>query len=202
MIIIKNNLTMKKFLILFVMLFAFTCVSYAGVGDVLTNSVDSVYHDGKAVADTLYHDGKAVVSTVYQDAKSGAVSIYPDVKSAVVSIGKAIGVAAEHVYGVLVKKYFVIGVKECCIMIGGFILFFIGLWNWRKYTKNIIVPSGGQGNGRSWPEAAPARNRSSGNVTANASYARFPLLGIRCRCQPLLAAITVKFPSATEYVTT
>ena len=103
---------MKKNLILFVMLFAFTCVSYAGVGDVLTNSVDSVYHDGKAVADTLYHDGKAVVSTVYNDAKAGASSIYPDVKSAIVSIGKAIGVAAEHVYGVLVKKYFVLGIKD------------------------------------------------------------------------------------------
>ena len=127
---------MKKFLILFVMLFAFTYVSYAGVGDVLTNSVDSVYHDGKAV-----------VSTVYNDAKAGASSIYPDVKSAIVSIGKAIGVAAEHVYGVLVKKYFVIGVKEACILVGGIIIFFIGLWNWRKYTKNmqaityaVIVP--------------------------------------------------------------
>ena len=116
---------MKKFLILFVMLFIFICVSYAGVSDVLTNSVDSVYHDGKAVADTLY----------------------PDVKSAIVSIGKAIGVAAEHVYGVLVKKYFVIGVKEACILVGGIIIFFIGLWNWRKYTKNmqaityaVIVP--------------------------------------------------------------
>lgn len=139
---------MKKFLILFVMLFAFTCISYAGVGDVLTNSVDSVYHDGKAATDTLYHDGKAVVSTVYNDAKAGASSIYPDVKSAIVSIGKAIGVAAEHVYGVLVKKYFVLGIKEACILVGGIIIFFIGLWNWRKYTKNmqaityaVVVPA-------------------------------------------------------------
>ena len=127
---------MKKFLIVFVMLFAFTCVSYAGVGDVVTNSVDSVYHDGKAVVDTLYNDGKAVVSTVYNDAKSGEVSIYHDVKSAIVSIGKAIGVAAEHVYGVLVKKYVVIGVKELMILIGGIIMFFIGLIYWRKYTKD------------------------------------------------------------------
>ena len=138
---------MKKFLILFVMLFAFACVSYAGVGDVLVNSadtlyhdgkamVDSVYHDGKAVADTLYHDGKAVVSTVYNDAKAGASSIYPDVKSAVVSIGKAIGVAAEHVYGVLVKKYFVLGVKEACILLAGIITFFMGMFYWRRYTKN------------------------------------------------------------------
>jgi hypothetical protein len=133
---IKNNLIMKKFLILFVMLFVFTCVSYAGVGDVLVNSGDTLYHDGKAMVDSVYHDGKAVVSTVYQDAKSGAASIYPDVKSAVVSIGKAIGVAAEHVYGVLVKKYFVLGVKEACILLAGIITFFMGMFYWRRYTKN------------------------------------------------------------------
>ena len=145
---------MKKFLIIFVMLFAFSFVTYAGndvvstVGNVVTNSVDSVYHDGKAVVDTLYHDGKTAVSTVYNDAKSGASSIYPDVKSAIVSIGKAIGVAAEHVYGILVKKYVVIGVKELFIFIGGIILFFIGLIYWRKYTKDgqpvsygIVIPS-------------------------------------------------------------
>ena len=114
MIILKPEITLTL-LILFVMLFAFTCVSYAGVGDVLVNSADTLYHDGKAVVDSVYHDGKAVVSTVYQDAKAGATTIYPDVKAAVVSIGKAIGVAAEHVYGVLVKKYFVLGVKEACI---------------------------------------------------------------------------------------
>lgn len=127
---------MKKFLILFVMLFAFTCVSYAGVGDVLVNSADTLYHDGKAMVDSVYHDGKAVVSTVYQDAKAGAVSIYPDVKSAVVSIGKAIGVAAEHVYGVLVKKYFVMGIKELVVLIAGIFTFLLGLIYWRKYTKN------------------------------------------------------------------
>lgn len=138
---------MKKILILFVMLFAFTCVSYAGVGDVLVNSADTLYHDGKAMVDSVYHDGKAVVSTVYQDAKSGAASIYPDVKSAVVSIGKAIGVAAEHVYGVLVKKYFVLGVKEACVFVAGLFTFLIGMLYWRKYTKNaqpvtygIILP--------------------------------------------------------------
>jgi len=138
---------MKKILILFVMLFAFACVSYAGVSDVLANSADTLYHDGKAMVDSVYHDGKAVVSTVYQDAKAGASSIYPDVKSAVVSIGKAIGVAAEHVYGVLVKKYFVLGVKEACIFVGGILTFLFGILYWRRYTKNgqpitygIILP--------------------------------------------------------------
>ena len=89
---------MKKILIIFAMIFAFTlCVStdaYANVGKILVNSVDSVYHDGRAVVDTLYHDGKAVVSTVYGDIKESTTGIYPDVKAAIVSIGKAIGVAA------------------------------------------------------------------------------------------------------------
>jgi len=133
---IKNNLTMNKILILFIMLFAFTCVSYAGVGDVLVNSADTLYHDGKAMVDSVYHDGKDAVVTVYKDAKEGASSIYPDVKSAIISIGKAIGVAAEHVYGVLVKKYFVIGVKELCTFIGGILMLLFGCIYWRKYTKD------------------------------------------------------------------
>ncbi len=127
---------MKKYLILFVILFAFSCVTYAEVGDVLKNGVDSVYHDSKAMVDTLYHDSKTAIGTVYNDVKTGAPSIYPDVKSAVISIGKAIGVAAEHVYGVLVKKYFVLGVKEACIFVIGFITFIFGIFYWRKYTKN------------------------------------------------------------------
>jgi len=142
---------MKKFLILFAMIFAFTlCVStdaYANVGNVLTNSVDSVYHDGRAAVDTLYHDGKAVVSTVYGDIKEGATGIYPDVKAAVVSIGKAIGVAAEHVYGVLVKKYFVMGVKQAGICVVGLIAIIIGFIGWKRATPvgqpityRVIVP--------------------------------------------------------------
>lgn len=142
---------MKKFLILFAMIFAFIlCVStdaYANAGDVLTNSVDSVYHDGRAAVDTLYHDGKTVVSTVYGDIKEGATGIYPDVKAAVVSIGKAIGVAAEHVYGVLVKKYFVMGVKRAGICLIGIIAMIIGFIGWKRATPvgqpityRVIVP--------------------------------------------------------------
>lgn len=127
---------MKKIFILFVMLFAFTCVTNAEVSNVLVNSADTLYHDGKAVVDSVYHDSKTAASTVYNDAKSGAINIYPDVKSAIISIGKAIGVAAEHVYGVLVKKYFVIGVKELCVFVGGLILLLIGCLYWRKYTKD------------------------------------------------------------------
>ena len=120
---------MKKILILFAMLFAFSVVTvYAAdpivsAGKVLTNATDSVYHDGKEI-----------VKTVYGDAKEGAVSIYPDVREAVVAIGKAIGIAAEHVYSVLVKKYFVLGIKQAVICLIGFIAFIIGLVMWKKAT--------------------------------------------------------------------
>jgi hypothetical protein len=146
---------MKKILFLFVMVFAFTmCFSInadanvvTAAGSVVTNSIDSVYHDGRAMVDTLYHDGKAVVGTVYTDLKDGAVGIYPDVRAALISIGKAIGVAAEHVYTVLVKKYFVIGVKQLGICLLGLIAMIVGFIGWKKATPvgqpityRVIVP--------------------------------------------------------------
>lgn len=131
---------MKKIFILFAMIFAFTlCVStdaHADAGKILVNSVDSVYHDGKTV-----------VGTVYSDLKEGASGIYPDVRKAIVSIGKAIGVAAEHVYTVLVKKYFVIGVKQLCICVIGLLALLFGYIGWKRTTPvgqpityRVIVP--------------------------------------------------------------
>ena len=146
---------MKKILFLFVMVFAFSvCFTTVvdaqvveKVGSVMANSVDSVYHDGKAVVDSVYHDSKAVVSTVYGDLKAGATGIYPDVRAALISIGKAIGVAAEHVYTVLVKKYFVIGVKQLGICLLGLIAMIVGFVGWKKATPvgqpityRVIVP--------------------------------------------------------------
>ena len=133
---------MKKIFIIFAMVFALTmCFSTVAdaqvaekVGSVVTNAVDTVYHDGKTAVDSLYHDGKAVVGTVYQDAKDGFTNLYPDIKSAIISIGHAIGVAAEHVYGVLVKKYFVLGVKQAGICLIGLISFIWGLIAWRRAT--------------------------------------------------------------------
>lgn len=104
-------------------------------GEVLTNSTEVVYSDAKAAIDTVYHDSKAVVQTVYSDIKDGTSSIMPSVKDAVVSIGKSIGVAAEHVYNVLVKKYVVIGIKELMIFVGGLILLIVGLIIWLKKTS-------------------------------------------------------------------
>ena len=69
--------------------------------------------------DTVYHDVKGAVSTLYSDSKEVIGTLYPEVKSAVVSIAKAIGVAAEHVYTVLVKNYVVIGVKWLILFLIG-----------------------------------------------------------------------------------
>lgn len=146
---------MKKIFIIFAMAFAFTmCFSTISnaqvaekVASVAVNTVDSVYHDGRAAVDSLYHDSKAVVGTVYQDAKAGFNNLYPDIKSAIMSIGHAIGVAAEHVYTVLVKKYFVLGVKQACIFLFGLVMFIWGVFAWRKATPvgqpitfRVIVP--------------------------------------------------------------
>lgn len=134
---------MKKILVLIVLMFAFAYTANAGVGD-------AVEATGKVLAngvDTVYHDAKSVVSTVYSDAKGFASTIYPDVKEAVKEIGAAIGVAAEHVYGVLVKKYIVLGVKELLFCLFGLILLIVGYFNWKKstgpdklFTYRCLVP--------------------------------------------------------------
>ena len=131
---------MKKIFGLIFMLMCFVSINTFAAensfGEVLTNSTEVVYSDAKAALDTVYHDGKAVVQTVYSDIKDGTSSIMPSVKDAVVSIGKSIGVAAEHVYNVLVKKYVVMGVKELMIFCGGLILLIVGLVIWLKKTSN------------------------------------------------------------------
>lgn len=137
----------KKFYLVIAILFACVVCSYADVSSVLANSVDSVYHDSRAAVDSIYHDGKSAISTLYKDGKNGFTYLYPDIKSAIMSIAHAIGVAAEHVYTVLVKKYFVMGIKELVICIAGLLLFFFGLYEWKKtipigtpITYRVIVP--------------------------------------------------------------
>lgn len=131
---------MKKIFGLIFILMCFvsinTFAAEESFGEVFANSTGVVYSDAKAAIDTVYHDGKAVVQTVYSDIKDGTSTIMPSVKDAVVSIGKSIGVAAEHVYNVLVKKYVVMGVKELMIFCGGLILLIVGLVIWLKKTSN------------------------------------------------------------------
>lgn len=104
---------MKK--IFFILLTFLATASYADnkFGDVLLKA----QKDGGSAVETLYNDGKAAVTTVYNDSKTAVSELYPDVKSAITSIAQGIGVAAEHVYTVLVKSFVVKGVKELIIAI-------------------------------------------------------------------------------------
>lgn len=123
---------MKK--IFFIMLVFLATVSYAEnkLGSVLIN-------DSEAAISTLYNDGKEVVKTVYNDGKSAVSELYPDVKSAIVSIAEGIGVAAEHVYSVLVKSFVVKGVKELIIALFALFILGFGLYQFYKYVNNTKV---------------------------------------------------------------
>ena len=132
---------MKKIFWIFLMMFCVSVSIYAEdttFGEVLTQSTEKVYSDACAVIDTVYHDGKQAIQTVYGDMKAGTSSLYPDVKQAVISIANGIGVAAEHVYMVLVKKYVVLGVKELGIFIGAIVLLLLGYFGWNKKTKGDV----------------------------------------------------------------
>lgn len=84
---------------------------------------------------TVYEDGKSAVSTVYEDSKDLIKSAYPEIKEAVKSIAGAIGVAAEHVYDVLVKKFIVDGIVYALWFLGGLILLLFGFKNLNKFIK-------------------------------------------------------------------
>lgn len=107
--------------------------------DALKNAKETVstFHDDvKGAITTMHDDAVAITSTLYGDGKDAITALYPDVKSAVVAIGKAIGVAAEHVYTVLVKKFVVDGIVQLLPFILG--LFLIGV-GWYKLSKYLQV---------------------------------------------------------------
>ena len=121
---------MKKYLsILVIFLLSVTNLSAkTDIGTILTNATDSVYHDGK----------DAVV-TIYGDIRDGVTTIYPEVKNAVIQIANGLGIAAERVYTVLIKKFLVDGVKELSIFILGILLVIVGgIW-WNKLTKTGVI---------------------------------------------------------------
>lgn len=101
---------MKKIIIIFALIVMGTVSATEspkdGFGNVITNGMD-----------TVYHDAKDAVKTVYSDAKSTIKDIYPDIKDALGKLADALGCAAEHVYAVLVKKFVVDGIKELSIFI-------------------------------------------------------------------------------------
>jgi len=94
---------MKRFYLILLVL-SFTCIlpTYSEESSTICNAITTVYSDGRNVVDTLYQDTKSSIQTVYGDIKSS--NIYPDIKTAISTIAKSIGVAAEHVYSILVKK--------------------------------------------------------------------------------------------------
>lgn len=87
-----------------------------------------------SATERVYNDVTDAIKTTYGDTKQFAKDIYPDVKEAVTSIAKGIGVAAEHVYEVLIRQYVVEGVSYAFQFIIAF--FFICL-GYRKLNKHF-----------------------------------------------------------------
>ena len=124
------------------MLFAFVLVMgcYAAPKKVekannFVNSVSTVHDDVKDIVSTVHEDTKSIITTLYGDSKTAAKDLYPDVKSAVIAIGQGIGVAAEHVYNVLVKKYIVEGLVQLIPFLIGLALLIVGWIKAEKYIK-------------------------------------------------------------------
>ena len=120
---------MKK---LFFILLLFLTTSVSAENKLLNN----IRTDSKELVSTIYNDSKNVVTTVYEDSKDAISELYPDVKSAIVSIAQGIGVASEHVYKVLVKKYVVTGIKELLLFVFFILIFISGVFFTAKYIKN------------------------------------------------------------------
>ena len=125
---------MKRFV--FCLLVLLTSVIVVHADNVVKSGLTTMHSDVASIVDTLHNDTKQIVSTVHDDIKGSLSTLYPDVKSAVTYIAKGLGVAAEHVYMVLVKKYVVLGAKELFILILGLVLVIIGSHKW---SKNIRI---------------------------------------------------------------
>lgn len=102
---------MKKILFTLIFMCAFAMCVFAG-------------NDGSVVAE-IKNDATSAVSTVYNDGKDLIKAAYPEIKEAVVAIASGIGVAAEHVYTVLIKKYVVDGISELVLfLLGAFLVLY------------------------------------------------------------------------------
>ena len=136
---------MKKIFYLLVALFS-VILSYAAPANktkevtettsTVANAVSTVHDDVTGTVSTVYNDAKALGTTLYEDSKEALTELYPEVKAAVIEIAKGIGVAAEHLYVVLVKKYVVDGVVQLIPFLVGIFLIIIGWIKLEKYIKN------------------------------------------------------------------
>lgn len=98
-------------------------------------AVSSIHQDVKNIVSVTHEDLKSITSTLYGDGKDAITSLYPDIRSAVVAIGQAIGVAAEHVYTVLVKKFVVDAIVQLLPFLLGLLLIGIAWFKMSGYFK-------------------------------------------------------------------
>jgi hypothetical protein len=98
-------------------------------------SIATVHQDVKDIVSVTHDDIKAITTTLYGDGKDAITSLYPDIRSAVVAIGQAIGVAAEHVYTVLVKKFVVDAIVQLLPFLLGLLLIGIAWFKMSGYFK-------------------------------------------------------------------
>lgn len=86
----------------------------------------------KVTFSQVYEDGVTAISTVYNDGKTAVSELAPEIKTAIIAIAQSLGVAVEHVYTVLVKKFVVDGVVQLIPFLIGLILLILG---WIKLEK-------------------------------------------------------------------
>jgi uncharacterized membrane protein YuzA (DUF378 family) len=98
---------MKQFLIIFTLLFS--QLSYAGVGETVSNAIDST----KAAV----KEGIGVVDT-----SSNFKMVYTDIKDGISALASGLKVGAEHVYEILVKQQIVNAITLLIVGIIGLIL--------------------------------------------------------------------------------
>ena len=110
--------------------------------------VTSIHEDVKSIVSTTHQDIKDITTTLYGDGKDAATALYPDIKQAIVAIAQAIGVAAEHVYTVLVKKFIVDAIVQSFPFLLGLLLIGIGWYKMANFFKtkdkvdwHIIYPT-------------------------------------------------------------
>lgn len=86
----------------------------------------------KVTFSQVYEDGVTAISTVYNDGKTAVSELAPEIKTAIIAIAQSLGVAVEHVYTVLVKKFVVDGVVQLIPFLIGLVLLILG---WVKLEK-------------------------------------------------------------------
>lgn len=132
---------MKKFFLILIAVLGIAMSSFAAPTkdskalEATKSAVTTFHDDAKDIVSTLHEDAKSITSTLYGDGKDAITTLYPEVKGAVISIAKALGVAAEHVYTVLVKKFIVDGIVQLLPFILGLLLLGIGWYNCSTYIK-------------------------------------------------------------------